>query len=197
MMLDTGSSLVRSLPEAVARTWSRVWDTDPVDARLIVALSIVGVVVVYAALSQYWTSRSSDWYSSLPRPGWQPPDLVFALVWPLNFLLLGVSGWIMGYAEPRVASITFGVTLTGSVVFALSWAYLFYVPHRLGLATASLMSAAVLAWGLVSVAWVTNVWVGVMLLPYAVWMTLASALSMAYARVVPADKRRPSRSRAR
>lgn len=188
---------MRSAPSAERDARFRVWNTDPVDARLIVALSIVGVVVVYAALSQYWTSRSSEWYASLPRPSWQPPDLVFALVWPLNFLLLGVSGWIMGFSEPRVASITFGVTLTGSVVFALSWAYLFYVPHRLGLATASLMSAAVLAVGLVSVGWVTNVWVGLMLLPYAIWMTLASALSLAYARVVPADKRRPSRSRVR
>jgi benzodiazapine receptor len=168
-----------------------------VDARLIVALSIVGVVVVYAVLSQYWTSRSAAWYESLPRPSWQPPNLVFALVWPLNFLLLGISGWVMGYTQPRVASITFGVTLTGSVVFALSWAYLFYVPHRLGLATASLMSAAVLAWGLVSVAWVTELWVGVMVLPYAVWMTMASALSLAYARIVPEEKRQHRRSRAR
>jgi len=168
-----------------------------VDARLIVALSIVGVVVVYAVLSQYWTSRSTQWYASLPRPGWQPPDLVFALIWPLNFLLLAVSGWVMGYTQPRVASITFGVTLTGSVVFALSWAYLFYVPHRLGLATASLTTAAVLAWGLVSVAWVTVVWAGVMVLPYALWMTVASALSLSYARTVPEEMRQHRRARVR
>lgn len=162
------------------------------DSRLIVALSTVGVVVLYAALSSYWTSRRPEWYASLPRPRWQPPDIVFAIMWPLNFLALGIASWVMGYTQPRVAAITFGVTLTASVVFSLSWAYLFYVPHRLGMAASSLALACVLNWTLIVIAYNTEPWIGFVLLPYAVWLTIATSLAFGYAHLVPAEQRKRS-----
>lgn len=154
---------------------------------------MVAIVVVYAALSSYWTSRHPDWSASLPQPSWQPPDAVFAIIWPLNFLALGIASWVLGFSEPRVVAITFGVTLTASVMFALSWAYLFYVPHRLGMAAASLTLAAVLVWFLVIVAYNSVIWIGVLLTPYAVWMSLATSLAWGYAHLVPTTQRLKTR----
>ena len=53
-------------------------------ARVGVAAAVLLVVVVYAALAARWTAAESDWYRSLPRPRWQPPDLVFGVIWPLK-----------------------------------------------------------------------------------------------------------------
>ncbi|MGB5952849.1 MAG: TspO/MBR family protein, partial [Ornithinimicrobium sp.] len=172
---------------------SDICDSEQVTARLIVALTMVAIVIVYAALSSYWTSRRPGWYASLPQPSWQPPDKVFGIIWPLNFVALGVASWVLGFDEPRVVAITFGVTLTASVVFALSWAYLFYVPHRLGMAAASLTLASLLSWLLVVIAFNSVVWVGVLLVPYAVWMTIASSLAWGYAHLVPANQRLKTR----
>ncbi|MGB3685159.1 MAG: TspO/MBR family protein [Ornithinimicrobium sp.] len=163
------------------------------DARLVVALTMVAVVAVYAALSGYWTSRRPGWYASLPQPGWQPPDKVFGIIWPLNFLVLGTASWVLGYTQPRVVAITFGVTLTASVVFALAWAYLFYVPHRLGIAASSLTLATVLSWLLVLIAFNSVVWVGILLIPYAIWMSVATSLSWGYAHLVPTSQRLKTR----
>ncbi len=154
---------------------------------------MVAVVAGYAALSGYWASRKPDWYASLPQPKWQPPDKVFAIMWPLNFLALGIASWVLGYTEPRVVAITFGVTLTASVVFALAWGYLFYVPHRLGIAASSLTLASVLTWLLVVIAFNSVVWVGVLLIPYAVWMTVATSLSWGYVHLVPTSQRLKTR----
>lgn len=150
---------------------------------------MVAVVAGYAALSGYWTSRRPEWYASLPQPGWQPPDKVFGIIWPLNFVALGIASWVMGYTQPRVVAVTFGVTLTASVVFALSWAYLFYVPHRLGMAASSLTLASVLSWFLLVIAFNSVVWIGILLIPYAVWMTIASTLAWGYAHLVPTTQR--------
>lgn len=185
-MVETG---IESCSVSVPDSRHDNCDSGGVDARLIVALTMVAIVVVYAALSGYWTSRRPGWYASLPRPSWQPPDKVFGIIWPLNFLALSVASWVLGFTQPRVVAITFGVTLTASVVFALSWAYLFYIPHRLGMAASSLTLASVLSWFLVVIAFNSVVWIGVLLIPYALWMTIATSLAWGYAHLVPTTQR--------
>ena len=62
------------------------------------------------------------------QPAWQPPGAVFGLAWTYNFIALGVVGVAMSLAPPgRVA--TFLVALGVTIVLAVAWAYLFYVPH--------------------------------------------------------------------
>ena len=59
------------------------------------AVAFVAVVVVYAGLSTVWVSSDPGWYARLSKPSFQPPDLVFGLIWPLNFLALGLFGVLL------------------------------------------------------------------------------------------------------
>ena len=59
-------------------------------------------------------------------------------------------------------------------------AYAFYVPHRLDLAAILLGGAAALTWVLVLVAGRQLTWAGWLLVPYAVWLTVATSLSVGY-----------------
>jgi len=72
--------------------------------------------------------------------------------------------------------------LAVSVGSALTWAYLFYVPHALAAAAIALGVSAVAAWLLVVLAGREIGWLAPLLAPYAVWVSLATALAGAYAR---------------
>lgn len=50
------------------------------------------LVVVLAALANAWNGRDPGWYDALRRPSFQPPDVVFGLMWPLSFALLLLVG---------------------------------------------------------------------------------------------------------
>ena len=126
-------------------------------------------VASYAVLSARWVSAEPGWYEGLRKPPWQPPPWVFGVVWPLNFLALGVAGSVIGVSRP--------------VVLALAWAWSFYVPHDLGAAALFLGGAAVLTWVLVVVAVTAVPWAGWVLLPYAVWLSVAASLSIGYWRL--------------
>lgn len=143
----------------------------------------VAVVLLYAALSSVWTAHDPGWYTQIAKPAFQPPDVVFGVVWPLNFLaLLGVGLWLTrSVVSTGVWAAT--LVLAASVVAALVWARLFYVPHRIGAATVALTVAAVLTWLLVALVARSLLWAGVVLAPYAVWLSVATALSVQHSRL--------------
>lgn len=148
------------------------------------AAGFMAVVVAYAALSGTWVSAQPGWYAALPQPSWQPPPWVFGVMWPLNFLALAVSGVALATRRPPRESLLVLSTLAVSVTFALAWAYLFYVPHRLGAAAFCLGVAAALTWLVVVLTARSLPWAGWLLVPYGTWMVVASTLSVGYWRLV-------------
>lgn len=144
------------------------------------AAGFVLTVLVYTVLSGLWTDTSSDWYRDLDKPWFQPPDIVFGIIWPLNFLALAVVGVLISLSHPRLARGALAIFVV-SVVFALGWSYFFSQQQMPTVSAVSLVVAALLTWALVAQVWRARSAYGVGLLVYAGWMTLASALSVAIA----------------
>jgi translocator protein len=153
-------------------------------ARTAFTVAFLGVVVAYAALATVWVGADEGWYEALPKPSWQPPDVVFGVMWPLNFLALGACGvWLSRAATARQAAAILAVVAV-SVLFAIGWAYLFYVPpHRLLGAAICLAFAAALTWLAVALTFRVRTWTGVLLVPYGLWLTVASSLAFGYWRL--------------
>jgi tryptophan-rich sensory protein len=72
-------------------------------------------------------------------------------------------------------------SLALSVVAALSWAYLFYVPHSLYASGFALSVATLLTVPLVVITFRASMPLGFALLPYQVWLALATSLAFGYA----------------
>lgn len=153
--------------------------------RLVLAALAVALVVVYAVMSGLWVESSGGWYGSLKRPSWQPPDVVFGLIWPYNFVALAVVGVIVTRRGTESQAIAWLVLLGASVAAALAWAYLFYVPHALVLAGVALAVAALLTLGLLAIAARVTPGGFVALVPYQVWLVLATSLAFGYERLNP------------
>jgi tryptophan-rich sensory protein len=139
------------------------------------------IVVVYAIGAGRWVSTDAGWYRSLVRPPWQPPDVVFGLIWPYNFVMLVVASWAVAAREQRVEHVVWLVSLALSVVAALTWAYQFYVPHALTAAGFALAAATLLTLPLIVVAFRVSLLLGVALVPYQLWLAVATSLAFGYA----------------
>lgn len=148
--------------------------------RAIAIAAVILTVVIYAVGSGAWVSTGSAWYLSLDRPAWQPPPWVFGLIWPYNFVAIGVVGSVIAWnaAPARVVAVL--ALLAVTVALALAWAYLFYVPHELTWAAIALTATAVLTLPLTALAFAERWWLGVLLVPYQVWVALAASLSWGY-----------------
>lgn len=138
------------------------------------------LVFIYAFGSGIWTSSSPGWYASLNRPPWQPPDFVFGLIWPYNFILLGISAVRISNTLSRNEVVVWLSCFALSVIAALSWAYNFYVPHNLQFAAFSLGATALLTLPLIILTFRASVALGFALLPYQIWVTVATTLAWGY-----------------
>lgn len=149
--------------------------------RIAAAVAAVVLVVVYAAGAGLWVSTGAAFYQSLDRPPWQPPDIVFGLIWPYNFLVLAISGVVVaGSANGRSVAAWLGLTAL-SVVAALSWARLFYISEALWPSAVALGIAVLLTIPVLVIVWRTNIWSGISLVPYVLWLATATSLAVGYA----------------
>ncbi|MFZ9100686.1 MAG: TspO/MBR family protein [Candidatus Planktophila sp.] len=148
--------------------------------RTISAIIGVALVFIYAGGANYW-NRQDGWYQSLNQPSWQPPGFVFGLIWPYNFIVIGIALWVIASkASPAMVAISLGLFAI-SVTFALRWSYLFYEVHDLKAAASSLLTTAILTLPLLIITFSQSIKVGIALIPYQIWIFTAAALGASYA----------------
>jgi tryptophan-rich sensory protein len=147
--------------------------------------SIIGIslVLVYAIGSGLWVNTGDNWYRSLNAPSWQPPDFVFGIIWPYNFIVLGVAAVNISQRLSTTLVITYLSIFAASVTCALTWAYQFYRPHNLSTASIALTMVAILTLALLVIAYKSSPAIFALLIPYQIWVTVAANLSWSYARL--------------
>ena len=146
------------------------------------AAVVIGItlVLVYAIGSGIWVNNSPGWYTSLNRPSWQPPDFIFGLIWPYNFVVLGIAAVRISNSLTKTQVTIWLAAFAISVAFALSWAYHFYVPHQLQIAAISLALTALFTLPITYLTFKASLAMGIALLPYQIWVAIAASLAWGY-----------------
>lgn len=151
--------------------------------KLIGATIGIAILAAYVIGSGLWVNTGDNWYRNLNQPAWQPPDFIFGIIWPYNFIVLGIAAVTIAEKADRASMVIYLAFFAFSVACALTWAYQFYRPHNLQLASIALIGTAVLTIPMVIVAFRTSTPIAVALLPYQVWVAIAASLSYQYSRI--------------
>ena len=153
-------------------------------SRNVVGVLGTFIVAIYVIGSGRMVATDAEWYRSLPRPAWQPPSSVFGIIWPYNFAMLVVATWLVASRLSNTSHVVWLVSLALSVVAALTWAWLFYVPHSLVASGFALVLATVFTIPLLVIAFRISPVLGFAFLPYQLWLAVATSLAFGYAALV-------------
>jgi tryptophan-rich sensory protein len=151
--------------------------------KTLLAATGIGLVFVYVIGSGLWVNTGDNWYRSLNQPAWQPPDFIFGIIWPYNFIILGVAAVTIAQRASTTATVIYLGFFALSVICALTWAFQFYRPHNLQAASVALALTALFTIPMVVIAFRTSIPMGVALLPYQAWVAIAANLSYTYSKL--------------
>ena len=148
-------------------------------------LSVIGVVIlfVYVIGSGLWVNTGDNWYRSLNQPPWQPPDFIFGLIWPYNFVILGFASVAVANKLSTANAVIYLSIFALSVAAALTWAYQFYRPHNLYAASIALAVVALLTLPMLYFIYQASVPLFFATTGYPVWVITATYLSYNYAKL--------------
>ena len=148
-------------------------------------LSVIAVVIlfVYVIGSGLWVNTGDNWYRSLNQPPWQPPDFIFGLIWPYNFVILGFASVAVTNKLSTANAVIYLSIFALSVAAALTWAYQFYRPHNLYAASIALAVVALLTLPMLYFIYQASVPLFFATTIYQVWVITATYLSYNYAKL--------------
>ncbi len=150
---------------------SRLRDLSTLGAFLLLCFAVA------AAGGAVTATSVNDWYQSLEKPGFTPPDWLFPPVWTTLYALMAIAGWRVwresGFFEARWALLAFATQLG----LNFGWSLLFFGINLIG---AALMEIVVLLCAIVVTTFLfakRDRLAGVLLMPYVLWVGYALVLN--------------------
>ncbi|WP_442682828.1 TspO/MBR family protein [Stenotrophomonas sp. JC08] len=159
--------------------------TLPTHKQIIGFVAWLAVSFTAAAVGSAASIQAGPFYTQLMRPEWAPPPGLFGPVWTILYTLMGIAAWLVwrvgGFRAARTALTLFLVQLAVNAL----WSWLFFGWHRGGLAFADI----ILLWTLIVATfilfWRIRPLASVLLIPYLLWVSFASALNYSVWRLNP------------
>ena len=72
------------------------------------ALALAGwLALTFAAAAMGSIFMPGEWYATLEKPSWNPPNWIFGSVWATLYTMMGLAAWLVwkcgGFAGQRIA----------------------------------------------------------------------------------------------
>ena len=79
--------------------------------------AVIGIAILaaYVIGSGLWVNTGDNWYRTLNQPSWQPPDFIFGIIWPYNFIVLGIAAVTIAQKASTLNSVIYLVFFAFSV----------------------------------------------------------------------------------
>jgi len=135
------------------------------------------IFLCFSAAALGGLATPGEWYRSLAKPPWTPPDQVFGPVWTVLYGTMAISAWLVWRQEGvRGARLALGFFLAQLALNVL-WSWIFFGWQKPGWAV---IEIAIL-WFAIAVTAVMFSRIrraaGFLLAPYLTWVTFAAALN--------------------
>jgi len=148
-----------------------------VDLASLFALAVI-LSASFAAAMTAAAYPPGDWYASLRKPWWTPPGWLFPIAWSIMYALMSAAAFLVWtFAPPGEGTVPLLVYGLQLVLNGL-WSPAFFGTRRMGLGYLVVVALWVAVLATVVLFFGINYWAGLMMLPYLLWVTVASFLNL-------------------
>ena len=135
-------------------------------------LTFVAASVAAAATGMIF--KPGEWYDSLQKPTWVPPNWMFPVVWTILYLLSAWAATRVAVKADNAQAMAFWAL---QIALNTLWTPVFFGAKRMGLAMVVIVALWLTVAAMLVAFWQLDVLAAVLVLPYLVWLTVAAALN--------------------
>jgi len=140
---------------------------------------VVWVMLCFSVAGAGSRYTPGEWYESLAKPDWNPPNWVFAPVWTALYLTMATAAWRVTIKAPVGSRIVPLGLFVLQLLLNGVWSWLFFGLRNPGLAFVDIVALWVVLLITVITFWRADRLAGVLLTPYLAWVSFALALNLA------------------
>ncbi|MBQ2691346.1 MAG: tryptophan-rich sensory protein [Clostridia bacterium] len=136
------------------------------------------IPVSVGGIGGFFTQLSMDRFNALEKPFFQPPEIVFPIVWTVLYVLMGIGMarvWLSGSPIRRDAFNFYALQITANFI----WTLLFFVMEMRLSAFLWLLLLIILVGIMTRLFWRADSLAGKLQLPYLAWSVFAAVLNLA------------------
>ena len=141
----------------------------------------VAICLTVGYLSSLVTQESIEtWYPTIKKPSFNPPNWIFAPVWTLLFVLMGIAaGLVWDKYDENKELVKKGMLFFGiQLFFNALWSYLFFGLHNLLLASIEIILLLLLIFETYLIFKKLDKKISFLLIPYMLWVGFATILTI-------------------
>jgi len=133
----------------------------------VLAVVLTGMLIGYA-------TPPGEWYATLNKPWFTPPNWVFGPVWTVLYIVIAVAGWRCWVRDRNSTAMRLWFV---QMALNFLWSPVFFGAQQPGWALVVVVAALVAVLAFIAAAWTRDRLAAILFLPYAAWTAFATALT--------------------
>ena len=148
--------------------------------RIIRLIICIAFPLIVGGISGFFTVQGvKDWYLTLAKPNFTPPNYLFGPVWTFLYAFMGVAFFRIIEKGKSVQKIKAIRIYLWQLFFNFCWSFLFFSQHQIGLALIDILILWVLIFIMIFRFKKLDAFAGYSQIPYLLWVSFATALTAA------------------
>ena len=144
----------------------------------LVLFGLIGFCLLVGMIGGISTSQQIEtWYQILNKPSWTPPNCIFAPIWTILYIIMGISVWLIFRKRDVYSTKSAFLFFVFQLLLNAAWSHLFFGMQNpfAGFIDILVLWVAILA-TIKSFLKVSKL-AAVLMIPYFVWVSYATCLN--------------------
>lgn len=139
-------------------------------------MSLVGfiILVLGGGTAIGFATLPGEWYASLAKPAFNPPNWIFGPVWSILYVMIAVAGWRLwtNHRDSQSMRIWWAALALNFV-----WSPTFFGAQQLAAALVVILGLLALIYAFIAKTWNLDRLAAWLFVPYAAWVSFATLLN--------------------
>lgn len=133
--------------------------------------------VVGGLIGSVTAGEIDGWYRGLEKAAYNPPDIVFPIVWPILYVMIALAGWLSwGHRQSERGPVIWWLFVLYTLL-NWGWSFVFFAAHEVFLGFMWIIVLNLVALVLILMSWISHRKIAFLMITPFLWTCFAAYLN--------------------